>query len=326
MPWFENLASVFKPAAPPALQLGAFGKHPGWDDHLEDFGLESEAMLGARQLIYARGIGGAIDSAVWDNLPPEQLLAEFKHIFFWFSETDTIVGRMWSSSDRKGRKRYPMIICAQLSNFERGLPLDRLLSALAVLEEQCRATLSATEVHGILRRAREQLRAELLPGATSSYPPPLKTREQLAEAMKLNGEGEELARIGYSVDTQLAAFTAGKLHEKLRRIGMRMLEANALGQHLRLPTVAGQEAGAALFWRDFLWQWLKAPAPLFIAAPLGEPWMDVIVGMPGPKQLFCLRAAPGALPLAQEVPYNLPGGFKERSAGAFAEFCRGNGA
>ena len=31
--------------------LGAFGKHPGWDDHVEDLGLETESLIYAKTLL-----------------------------------------------------------------------------------------------------------------------------------------------------------------------------------------------------------------------------------------------------------------------------------
>ncbi len=27
------------------IALGAFGKHPGWDDHIEDLGLETDSLI-----------------------------------------------------------------------------------------------------------------------------------------------------------------------------------------------------------------------------------------------------------------------------------------
>ena len=45
--------------------LAAFGKHPGWDDHVEDLGLETESLNLAKTLLYVNGIGGQIDSGAW---------------------------------------------------------------------------------------------------------------------------------------------------------------------------------------------------------------------------------------------------------------------
>src|SRR5258705_3476695 len=55
---------VRKMGAPSGRQvfLAAFGKHPGWDDHVEDLGLDSESLIFAKTLLYVQGIGGQIDS------------------------------------------------------------------------------------------------------------------------------------------------------------------------------------------------------------------------------------------------------------------------
>ena len=93
--------------------LAAFGKHPGWDDHIsEDLGLETESLLMVKNLLYLQGIGGQIDRGEWDKLEPHQQVSGFKHIFVWQRGDQRIIGRMWSSSDGKGRTRYPMIVCA----------------------------------------------------------------------------------------------------------------------------------------------------------------------------------------------------------------------
>jgi hypothetical protein len=63
--------------------LAAFGKHPGWDDHVEDLGLETESLIIAKTLFYVNGIGGQIDSGAWERLEPAQQLPAFKHVFLW---------------------------------------------------------------------------------------------------------------------------------------------------------------------------------------------------------------------------------------------------
>jgi len=38
------------------VALAAFGKHPGWDDHVEDLGLETESLNLAKTVLYIDGI------------------------------------------------------------------------------------------------------------------------------------------------------------------------------------------------------------------------------------------------------------------------------
>ena len=74
---------LFARAGKPQIWLGAFGKHPGWDDHIDDIGLETESLLLAKQILYVEGIGGQIDSGEWERLEEAQRLREFKHVFLW---------------------------------------------------------------------------------------------------------------------------------------------------------------------------------------------------------------------------------------------------
>src|SRR5579862_6325420 len=78
----------------PALHLAAFGKHPGWNDHLDDLGLETDSLINAKRLLYLQGISQNIDSGAWEKLdsPPNPLpphtpiagrLDLFRHHFFW---------------------------------------------------------------------------------------------------------------------------------------------------------------------------------------------------------------------------------------------------
>src|SRR5215469_9189084 len=111
------LGSSSKPA--PALYLAAFGKHPGWNDHIDDLGLDTDDLITAKRLLYVQGINQNIDAGAWENLDPDKRLDAFRHDFLWHmkgtgsGEGDSLIaGRMWSSVDGKGRDKYPMVLCA----------------------------------------------------------------------------------------------------------------------------------------------------------------------------------------------------------------------
>ena len=74
---------LFARGTRPQIWLGAFGKHPGWDDHIDDIGLETDSLLLAKQILYVDGIGGQISSGEWEKLDSAQRLGEFKHVFLW---------------------------------------------------------------------------------------------------------------------------------------------------------------------------------------------------------------------------------------------------
>ena len=89
----EDLRGVTPAAARPFF-LAAFGKHPGWDDHVEDLGLETGSLIFAKTLLYVQGIGGQIDSGAWEKLDATQQLASFKHLFVWQRAGQFLIGRL----------------------------------------------------------------------------------------------------------------------------------------------------------------------------------------------------------------------------------------
>src|SRR5437762_8812249 len=122
--------------------LAAFGKHPGWDDHVEDLGLETESLNFAKLVLYVNGIGGQIDSGAWEKLDQVQQLPGFDHLFVWQRSGQVLLGRMWSSSDGKGRKRYPMVVCLHFMGIPLQWALKHALPVLAELEQECVKTTS----------------------------------------------------------------------------------------------------------------------------------------------------------------------------------------
>src|ERR1019366_6699729 len=93
------------------LLLAAFGKHPGWDDHIPGIGIETDTLAEVKQSLYVGGIGGQLDSGAWKKLEADKRQEGFDHVFLWLQPGHALVGRLWSSSDGKGRKEYPMVLC-----------------------------------------------------------------------------------------------------------------------------------------------------------------------------------------------------------------------
>src|SRR5262249_40089588 len=104
-----------KPAAAPSgpqLTLAAFGKHPGWDDHIPGIGVETEFLAYVEKTLYDGGIRGQIDAGAWapEKLGADKRLQGFDHVFLWLSPGHVLLGQMWSSTDGKGRLNYPMVL------------------------------------------------------------------------------------------------------------------------------------------------------------------------------------------------------------------------
>ena len=285
----------------PRVHLGAFGKHPAWDDHVDDLGVDTEALLAARQYLYVQGIGGLIDAGAWESLPEGDALPAFKHVFLWVSGDDLLIGRLWSSSDGKGRTLYPMILCAQIERAIEAHALPWMLARLAAWETECRGTTSADEVRRIIHEGSLSAQDE----ANRIPVPPEFSATDFMDRIQLNADGEALPRIAYAVDAYLGAFAPGKVNRRELGLHRKLGQAKLQPQHLRLPADATDTLASLQFWRTFLSPSLDPAVPLLFLAPLDQPWIDLIAGPLTTKHLICLRSAPSNVPLTSEVPFNI---------------------
>src|SRR6266542_934021 len=293
--------------------LGAFGKHPGWDDHVEDLGLETGSLIQAKIVFYVQGIGGEIDAGAWEKLEEPQRLPAFKHVFVWHRAGQLLLGRLWSSRDGKGRTRYPMVVVVHCSGVSLSWALDQILPRLEQIEQACLATSSAADVRSILARYRADLRA-VVSGQTTDLGPPTMDTEfitNFAARPELGPRQEGWMRLLYAVQNQFAAFARGKFNPKADASTVRP-------QQIRVPRAAESPAKAILQWANFFVTQVEPLTPTLLTVPLEEPWIDVTLGEPTSQELFCLRATPKAMPLASEVPYNLSEEFRARCRSVLA--------
>jgi formylglycine-generating enzyme required for sulfatase activity len=310
------------------VALAAFGKHPGWDDHLEptelvtreDLGLETESLNLAKMVLYVNGIGGQIDSGVWEKLDTAQQLPAFRHLFVWQRAGQFLIGRMWSSSDGKGRKRYPLVVCLHFVGVTLGWALKQALPTLAELESEFLKATSAEEVRALLNRKRAALREVIQStdgrGEFAPVPP-----EQLHKILPSAGDArtEGFYRVLYQIQSQLGGFAAGTG-------GGRANPATLRAQQIRVPAAAESHELALLFWTRFFLTQVDASVPLLMTLPLDAGWVDVTVGEPESHEFFCLRASPKAVPLVSEVPYQLDDAFRAKAMAFLDGFKRGETA
>lgn len=302
------------------IGLAAFGKHPGWDDHVEDLGLETESLIIAKTLFYVNGIGGQIDSGAWEKLEPAQQLPSFKHVFLWQRSGQFLIGRLWSSSDGKGRKRYPMVVCLHYIGVTLGWALKQALPALAEMEESLVKTNSADDVRNLLQRKRQALR-ETLPNAQiqGEYAPV--TPEVLHNILQ-NGGGpdrEGFLRVLYQGQSQFGALAPGKFNARAQTTGFR-------AQQIRVPASGANPEQTLLFWTRFFQTQVDSSIPLLLTLPLEANWLDATVGEPESHEFFCLRASPKSVPLVSEVPYTLDTAFRSGATTFLERFQHGETA
>ena len=291
--WLKGGAKT--PAA--RVRVVAFGKHPGWDDHLDDVGEWTESLALARRVLYAEGIAGQLDAGTWEALPKEQRLPRFEHVWLWRRGECSIVGRLWSSTDGKGRARYPMAVCAEVAGLSLDWVLEEALPRLETLEAACRATDSPAEVRASLTQTQADLIAAALQASNG--------RGGAAETRVVpepwhHPEGAEAAlRVLYCIRSQLAGYRPGW---------------NGKGQPraLRFSLPPGTGAAGALHpWATVFGAVLDPCAPVLFTLPAEAGFLDVLVGEPVSESFFGLRATLAALPAAAQVPHRFDASWKK---------------
>jgi hypothetical protein len=306
------------------VYLAAFGKHPGWDDHIDDLGLESDALIAIKRLLYTEGIKANIDSGAWESLDAARGVDRFAHVFVWRRGADVIVGRMWSSTDGKGRARYPMVVCAHVRGAALDWAIREFLPRLEHLEQQCTRTTSASDVRSALDAAREGLRIAFAGAGTraSDSGAAINPVTQLLDTPSSQVNREGLLRILYQIEREMSSF------QRVPAAGSTTMRTRGMlprPQQIRVPAGSNAIDESLIVWMAFISTQLHDAAPILVVRPLEQPWVDLIVGEPEPSQLFCLRASNQAIPLVTEVPFTLDGDFEFR-AREFIQKAQANGA
>ena len=305
--WLRRLVGGGARARAPRVLLGAFGKHPGWDDHLDDIGIQTETLALAKQLLYVEGIGGQLNAGAWDALPEEKRLPGFAHVFLWRRGGQALAGRLWSSVDRKGRGRYPMVVCAEADGRPLPWTLARVLPGLASVEAACRATDSADEVRAIIESARQELEAQAAAAAAGPDAP------AFAWPAEWRNEGEAALRVLYRVRSQLSDYAPGH-------------QGGRAAREMRLSLSPGAEpAGTLQAWAGAFDALLDPSAPTLFLLPLECGWLDVIVGEPVSESFFALRAGAEAIAPTDQVPYTLDPLWSAQAGAFLARLRMGDG-
>lgn len=293
----------------PAVHLAAFGKHPAWNDFLDDIGLDTQRLIDVKRLLF-QGIDANI--AAWERLEDRQRLKAFKHVFVWLMDDAVVVGRMWASSDGKGRTRYPMIACAECSGLPLGAVLRAANPALSVLEQGCVKATAKAEVAAAVDAARKGLRrwAASAPAAAEDVTAAA-AADRLARCPDLPEPRRALVGVLYHIEQEaphhlLWARDGGGSSSELRA-------GVARPAHVRLPACADTSAESTLLWSRFLSGVVAERSQQLLIFPIGQHWVDLIVGEPTGPSLYCLRAAEKGMPLTTSIPYNIDEDFARRA-------------
>lgn len=288
----------------PEVYVAAFGKHPGWNDHIDDLGVETDRMAAFKQLLYVQGIGGVIDSGAWDKLPPAQRREGFDHVFVSRGAGSIFVGRLWSSVDGKGRARYPMVLCAECRNLPLSWALREALPRLCALEERCRATRESMDVVAAVDQARADLRAsaeKVEPGQAEMVLSP-RALAEVADEPDMQPESRGLLRVLYQLEREMTPFLPGHEQDSQQHSPIQT----------RLPACGRSVEEIVARWTSVLLGRLRTGTPLWMILPRDLAWVDVLVGQPAAVQMTCFQTARDANPLASDIPYTLEEEFVQR--------------
>jgi hypothetical protein len=256
------------------VQLAGFGKHPGWDDHIDDLGLTTETLAIVRRVMYSEGIGSQVSSGVWNRLEENGQAIVFDHRFVWSREAQSVVGGIWASSDGKGRAHFPMIVCLQIGMNGRAA-IRRFLTPLEDLGSFCKTVTDQQKFRDAFSEAQLKLELNALPNSDSGF-----------RLFQLSEQREEEIMNGMIA----LSLGVGKYRRQGARRGVRSV-------HFRLPAISSRPKENLEFWAGYLETQLEFRLPCLAIAATGPGPVDIIAGEPEPKDFFCLRAAETRLPL-----------------------------
>lgn len=281
----------------PRLTLAAFGKHPGWNDHIPGIGVETDVLARAQQKIYVGSIGRQIDSGAWEQLEAAKLLPGFAHTFLWLRPGHAVLGRLWSSTDGKGRSKYPMVLCVDGEGVTPSFLFSTVLLGLERLREACRANTSAERVTSDCAAAQEQLRQLVAGGvnAATEATPSVEARRRFLEDPGLGPDRRGILRILHQL-LAVPGFSATATGEATNL---------SVSRNLRVPLAAGSGPDAMVLWATFLRCALRENVPILLVVREGTDWVDIVVGEPDSDDLFCLQTNTKATPLTTEIPFEL---------------------
>lgn len=317
--------------------LGAFGKHVGWNDHIDDPGLETQRLVDFKTLVYIEGIAPNIEAGKWEKLDPDGRVEGFAHVLLMRSRGDLLIARLWSSRDGKGRDKYPMGVVAQLRGASLEWVLATVLPELESVQQRCEQATTAEQVVSILDSARGTLRARLAAVASdrgasgedrTDLVIPRDFLPALAERPDMGPKRQGLYRILYQLHREAEMFETGsKPPSRIGSMGGKGAEASHLTSvHLRLPAVAtgvNDVAGVLRASLQLLLSRLEPWATMLLIVPAragggGPRFVDAIIGEPQGPQFFALQASEKTLPLTTNIPYTIDDAFARQADGWIA--------
>ena len=282
--------------SPGPIQVAVFGKHPAWDDHIDDIGLTTQTLVYTKRILYSEGIATQLASGAWDQIERSGHALEFNHRFVWGRGNRSVLGGLWASTDGKGRARFPIAICFQ-SDVDTLQALALYWAPLESLGQQCRAATTRDIVLDLVRQTSIYLNSPDFP----KFAP-------------LNTLFSSSCDPFSDVTVQSLEYLAGHWNNNRKP-----------STHFRLPPVCDSSQESIGFWSGFADRHVSGVPTLTISAIGREP-VDLIVGEPSPDDLFVLRARQSVADFTAAVPLTASTHAKNDARNYLQSFRLGPGA
>ena len=278
------------------MNLALFGKHPCWNDHMEDFGLVTPSLIEFKKRLYYEGISGCLDSGVWRQLPSDRRIETFDHELVWTGETGVIFATIWHSSDAGGRASYPMVAAAHFLTSQLPASLDPVFSALQEIKSLCQ---SATEKES-LRTVQQNGTGLLIQAARSLVPLTTENWPSDERANFINHPGFSENATGFS-RFFYALSEYQNLHPQSR-------ESFCYRVH-----DGGAESESLLCWQVIVRSQLNSATTLLTVRCRTADYVDVMSGAFPSEEFSRLKSNANEVPLVTDIPYSVPEQLVEQS-------------
>lgn len=256
-------------------------------------GVETDTLAYVKQTLYVGGIGRQIDSGAWEKLDPEKRVEGFDHVFLWQRGSELLLGQIWSSTDRKGRAKYPMILCVDSEGVSPQFLLETVNAELEQLRKTCKSVTTTEQVATACQASQQRLRvpATTVESKTGTLAV-VEARRRLLDHPENGPDRIGLLRI---------------LHElRMTPAKSGVQSESSVGTcHLRVPDTGGANGESMAAWSIFFQAAVPKGTSVFVTQRNATNWVDVIIGEPASDYFFCLGAGLKALPLNTQIPYDL---------------------
>lgn len=178
--------------------LALFGKHPAWDDHMDDLGLATDSLRMCKRLLYIEGI--AANAARQLSLSEEQAagLFPYRHFLLWSRAREMILLRLVESEDGRGRGYFPLVAAAHFATANPEQSLAEFLIVLRTFTDECRSLSGRDEVRRLHHHAQEDLQSSFRRIENSKIAQESATQEEV-DAMRSAATDGSFVRVGIPV-------------------------------------------------------------------------------------------------------------------------------